>query len=159
VPAGYRVEVFAAGLNRPTAIAFGPGGTLIVSAQGALWRVNARQRKAIVSNLSFGRHQQDNVVVHRGRLYFGSGSTCDVCSERSRLSAAVLSVRPDGRDLRVVARGSGTRTGWLSILQRGASTRRSTSATSSSRTSRLRRSWRSGKAGTSSGRAAGRAVV
>jgi glucose/arabinose dehydrogenase len=80
-------------------------GTLFVSAQGALWRVNAGQRKAIVPNLPFGRHQQDNVVVHRGRLYLGSGSTCDVCSERSRLSAAVLSVRSDGRDLRVVARG------------------------------------------------------
>jgi glucose/arabinose dehydrogenase len=144
VPAGYRVEVYATGLNRPTAMAFGPGGALyltqetgevvrirrgsrrpqvvlrgfrvplgltwhrgrlFVSAQGALWRVNAGQRKAIVRNLPFGRHQQDNVVVHRGRLYFGSGSTCDVCTERSRLSAAVLSVLPDGRDLRVVARG------------------------------------------------------
>jgi glucose/arabinose dehydrogenase len=144
VPAGFRVEVFAAGLKRPTAMAFGPGGALyvtqergevvrvrrgtrrprvvlrgfktplglawdrgrlFVSAQGALWRISGGQRSAIVRNLPFGRHQQDNVVVHRGRLYFGSGSTCDVCTERSRLSAAVLSVRPDGRDLRVVARG------------------------------------------------------
>ncbi|MFN2472143.1 MAG: sorbosone dehydrogenase family protein, partial [Gaiellaceae bacterium] len=31
--------------------------------------------------------------------------TCDVCRERSRLSAAVLSVRPGGGGLRVVARG------------------------------------------------------
>jgi hypothetical protein len=44
-------------------------------------------------------------VAHRGRLYIGSGSTCDVCAERSRLSAAILSVRPDGSGLRVVARG------------------------------------------------------
>jgi glucose/arabinose dehydrogenase len=144
VPSGFRVEVFAAGLKRPTAMAFGPGGALyvtqeggevvrirrgsrrpqvvlrgfrtplgltwhrgwlFVSAQGALWRVSGGERKAIVRNLPFGRHQQDNVVVHRGRLYLGSGSTCDVCTERSRLSAAVLSVRPDGSDLRVVARG------------------------------------------------------
>jgi glucose/arabinose dehydrogenase len=84
VPAGYRVEVFATGLNRPTAMAFGPGGALyltqetgevvrirrgsrrpqvvlrgfriplgltwhrgrlFVSAQGAIWRVNAGQRR------------------------------------------------------------------------------------------------------------------
>jgi glucose/arabinose dehydrogenase len=143
VPSGYRVEVFARGLERPTAMAFGPRGVLyvtqesgevvsvqrgrrprvilrgfrtplgldwyrgvlFVSAQGTLWRIERGERRAIVRNLPFGRHQQDNVLERRGRLYFGSGSTCDVCSERSRLSAAILSVRPDGRDLRVVARG------------------------------------------------------
>jgi glucose/arabinose dehydrogenase len=145
VPPGYRVEVFASGLERPTAMAFSPAGvlhltqeggevvrvrrgsrrpqvvlrgfrtplgltwlgqTLVVSAQGTLWRVSGGQRVPIVKSLPFGRHQQDNVVVYHGRLYFGSGSTCDLCAERSPLSAAVLSVRhPDGRDLRVVARG------------------------------------------------------
>lgn len=143
VPPGYVVDVYARGLERPTAMAFGPRGVLyvtqetgevvsldrtrrprvilrgfrtplgltwhrgvlVVSAQGTLWRVRRGQRAAILRNLPFGRHQQDNVVSNRGRLYLGSGSTCDVCSERSRLSAAVLSVRPDGRDLRVVARG------------------------------------------------------
>jgi glucose/arabinose dehydrogenase len=143
VPSGFRVDVFARGLERPTAMAFGPRGVLyvtqeggevvsldrtrrprvilrgfrtplgldwfrgalFVSTQGALWRVERGERRAIVRNLPFGRHQQDNVVERRGRLYFGSGSTCDVCSERSRYSAAVLSVRPDGSDLQVVARG------------------------------------------------------
>ena len=140
VPAGFRVEVFARGLDRPTALAWGPGdvlyatqeggavvrvkprrtiargfatplglvwdgGRLFVSAQGTLWRLERGRRDAVVSKLPFGRHQQDNVVVHRGRLYFGSGSTCDACAEKSRLSATVLSVRPDGKDLRVVARG------------------------------------------------------
>ncbi|HEX7255112.1 MAG TPA: PQQ-dependent sugar dehydrogenase [Gaiellaceae bacterium] len=144
VPSGFRVETYVRGLERPTAMAWGPGGALYltqergevvrvdprtrrprvvlrgfrtplglawrggvlyVSARGALWRVSRGQRKAIVRNLPYGRHQQDNVIVHRGRLYFGSGSTCDVCTERSRLSAAILSVRPDGRDLRVFARG------------------------------------------------------
>jgi glucose/arabinose dehydrogenase len=144
VPSGYRVEVFAQGLERPTALALGPGGSLyvtqeggavvrvergsrrpkvilrgfrtplgliwhdgalVVSAQGTLWRVRGGQRAPIVSRLPFGLHQQDNVVSHRGRLYFGSGSTCDVCRERSRLSAAVLSVGLDGRRLQVVARG------------------------------------------------------
>lgn len=140
VPAGFRFEVYARGLDRPTALAWGPGerlyatleggavvrvkprrtvargfrtplglawdgGRLFVSAQGTLWRIERGRRRAVVSKLPFGRHQQDNVVVHRGRLYFGSGSTCDACAEKSPLSAAVLSVRPDGRGLRVVARG------------------------------------------------------
>ena len=144
VPSGFRVETYVRGLERPTAMAFGPRGdlyltqeggqvvridprtrrrqvilrgfrtplglvwhrgVLFVSAQGALWRVNRGQRRAILANLPYGRHQQDNVVSHRGRLYLGSGSTCDVCSERSRLSATILSVNPDGTGLRVVARG------------------------------------------------------
>ncbi|MFL5931789.1 MAG: PQQ-dependent sugar dehydrogenase [Gaiellaceae bacterium] len=140
VPPGFAVDVYARGLQRPTALAWGAGGALyatqeggsvvrvkpratiargfdsplglawsdgrlFVSARGTLWRVERGRRWAVVSKLPFGRHQQDNVVVHRGRVYFGSGSTCDACAEKSRLSAAVLSVRPDGRDLRVVARG------------------------------------------------------
>jgi glucose/arabinose dehydrogenase len=141
VPAGFRVEVYARGLDRPTALAWGRGGrlyatqeggavvsvkprrtvargfttplgltwddrgALFVSAQGALWRLQGGKRRAIVPRLPFGRHQQDNVLFRRGRLYLGSGSTCDACAEKSRLSAAVLSVRPDGRDLRVVSRG------------------------------------------------------
>jgi glucose/arabinose dehydrogenase len=144
VPPGFRVDVYASGLDRPTAMAFSPGAVLhltqeggevvrvsrgsrrprivlrgfrsplgltwlgrrlVVSAQGTLWRVGGGGRAPIVRNLPYGRHQQDNVVSYRGRLYFGSGSTCDVCVERSRLSAAVLSVRGDGRALRVVARG------------------------------------------------------
>ena len=144
VPAGFRVETYVRGLNKPTAMAWGPRGVLyltqeggevvsidartrrrrvvlrgfktplglawhrgdlFVSARGTLWRVSRGQRKAILRNLPFGRHQQDNVLVRRGRLYLGSGSTCDVCTERSRLSAAILSVNRDGSGLRVLARG------------------------------------------------------
>jgi glucose/arabinose dehydrogenase len=140
VPPGFAADIYARGLDRPTALAWGPsgalyatqeggsvvrvrprktiakgfdsplglawaGGRLFVSARGTLWRIDHGRRRALVSKLPFGRHQQDNVVFHRGRLYFGSGSTCDACVEKSRLSAAVLSVRPDGKDLRVVSRG------------------------------------------------------
>ena len=150
VPAGFSAELYATGLERPTALAFGPdgllyatqesgsviavgrgstrprvlargfrtplgltwrGSTLYVSAQGSLHRLvvsgkRVVSRRAILSGLPFGRHQQDTVVVGPdGRLYLGSGSTCDVCRERDRRSAAVLSVRPDGSDLRIVARG------------------------------------------------------
>jgi glucose/arabinose dehydrogenase len=101
---GRRPHVVLRGFRTPLGLAW-RGEQLVVSTQGTLWRVGRGERAPIVTNLPFGRHQQDNVVVYRGRLYFGSGSTCDVCVERSRLSAAILSVRADGRGLRVVARG------------------------------------------------------
>jgi glucose/arabinose dehydrogenase len=145
VPAGFRAEIYASGLERPTAMAWSsrgrlyvtqetgavvsvsPGtrrprieargfatplglvwarGALYVSAQGTLWRIAGGRRHAVLAKLPFGLHQQDNVVLGPdGRLYLGGGSTCDACRERSRLSGAVLSLRPDGTDLRVVARG------------------------------------------------------
>jgi glucose/arabinose dehydrogenase len=149
VPAGFRAEVYATGLHRPTALAYGPDGllyatqesgevvavgrgstrprvvargfrtplglawqgrTAYVSAQGTLWRTTLAgkslvSRRALVSGLPYGRHQQDNVVVLDDRLWFGSGSTCDACRERDRRSATVLSVRPDGSGLRIEARG------------------------------------------------------
>ena len=150
VPAGFRAELYASGLERPTALAFGPGGllyatqetgevvavgrgssrpavlargfrtplglawvgrTLYVSARGSLHRLDVRGRRVVgrrvvVSRLPFGRHQQDTVALGPdGRLYVGSGSTCDACRERDRRSGAILSLRPNGRDLRVEARG------------------------------------------------------
>jgi glucose/arabinose dehydrogenase len=150
VPAGWRAELYATGLVRPTALAWGPGRllyatqetgevvavgrgstaprvvargfdtplglawsgrTVFVSAQGELWRLRLQgralgSRRALVTGLPYGRHQQDTVVLGRdGRLYLGSGSTCDVCREADPRSAAILSVRPDGTGLRVEASG------------------------------------------------------
>jgi glucose/arabinose dehydrogenase len=105
-----RPRVVASGFRTPLGLAWS-GDTLFVSAQGSLQRLELRgrrlgARRVIVGGLPYGRHQQDNVVVGRGgRLYFGSGSTCDACRERDRRSAAILSVRPDGGDLRVFATG------------------------------------------------------
>jgi glucose/arabinose dehydrogenase len=99
-----RPKTILRGFRTPLGLAW-HGGALVVSAQGTLWRVRRGRRTPIVSHLPFGRHQQDNVLPHRGRLYFGNGSTCDVCRERSRLSATVLSVGLDGRGLRVISRG------------------------------------------------------
>jgi glucose/arabinose dehydrogenase len=101
---GRKPQVVARGFDSPLGLTF-VGRTMYVSAKGTLWRVSGGSRRAIVKGLPYGRHQQDNVVFARGRLYFGSGSTCDVCRERSRFSATVLSVLPDGTDLRVEARG------------------------------------------------------
>jgi glucose/arabinose dehydrogenase len=77
-------------------------GHLYVSAQGTLYR----DGEPIVTGLPHGLHQQDNVVPGPdGRLYFGSGSTCNACVEKDPRSAAILSVKRDGSDLRVVATG------------------------------------------------------
>jgi glucose/arabinose dehydrogenase len=143
-------EVYATGLKRPTALAFGPdgllyatqetgevvavgrgsskprvlargfatplglawgGSTLYVSAQGYVSKLDVRgrqvvSRRKIVTRLPFDRHQQDTIALGPdGRLYLGSGSTCDVCTEKDHRSGAILSFRQDGGDLRVVARG------------------------------------------------------
>lgn len=103
-------QVLVRGLRTPLGLAWS-GSKLFVSEQGRLKRFELRGgrlegRRVLVHGLPFGRHQQDNVVVgSNGRLYWGNGSTCDVCRERDRRSATVLSLRKDGSDLRVVARG------------------------------------------------------
>jgi glucose/arabinose dehydrogenase len=102
--------VVARGYATPLGLAWS-GPRLFVSSRGRLDSLNLvgpslRARRTLLKGLPYGRHQQDNVVVaDDGRLYLGSGSTCDVCVERDRRSATVLSVRPNGRELRVVARG------------------------------------------------------
>jgi glucose/arabinose dehydrogenase len=103
--------VLVRGLRIPLGLAW-RGRDLFVSEQGRLERLTLHagrlvDRRLIVKGLPFGEHQQDNVVVAPGgrRLYWGSGSTCDACKERDVRSAAVLSLRPDGSDLRIVARG------------------------------------------------------
>jgi glucose/arabinose dehydrogenase len=105
-----RPAVLVRGLRTPLGLVW-RGRTLFVSEQGRLERFvlsggRLAGRHVVVKGIPFGEHQQDNVVLgHDGRLYWGSGSTCDACKERSRRSAAILSLRPDGSDLRVVASG------------------------------------------------------
>jgi glucose/arabinose dehydrogenase len=104
-----RPVVLVRGLRIPLGLAW-HGHSLFVSEQGRLERFTLRagrlvDRRVVVKGLPFGEHQQDNVVYHAGRLYWGSGSTCDACRERDARSATVLSLRPDGSDLRIVARG------------------------------------------------------
>jgi glucose/arabinose dehydrogenase len=105
-----RVRPFVHGLPVSLGLVW-RGRTLFVSVSGGIRSYRLRRgvattARTIVSGLPYRLHQQDNVVVGRdGRLYLGSGSTCDVCRERDRRSAAILSVQPDGSDLRVVASG------------------------------------------------------
>jgi glucose/arabinose dehydrogenase len=101
---GSRVpRIVAHGIPTPLGLVW-VGHHLYVSAQGRLVQLRPRYR-TVVGRLPYGLHQQDNVVFSHGRLYFGSGSTCDACRERDRRSAAILSVRTDGTGFHVVARG------------------------------------------------------
>jgi glucose/arabinose dehydrogenase len=125
-------RVVARGFHTPLGLAWS-GPRLFVSSRGRLDSLNLvgktlRARRTLLKGLPYGRHQQDNVVVGRdGRLYLGSGSTCDVCREKDSRSATILSVRPNGRDLRVVARGLRNPyglafrpgTGWLYVTVNG----------------------------------------
>jgi glucose/arabinose dehydrogenase len=63
-------------------------------------------RRVLIDGLPNGRHQQDAIEAGPdGRLYLGSGSTCDACSESSPRSAAILSFDSNGKNLRVFASG------------------------------------------------------
>ncbi len=84
------------------------GRTLYVSQSGRVdaFGVNGRRLRVVLSGLPYKLHQQDAIVAGPdGRLYLGSGSTCDACVERNPRSATILSFRPDGTGLRIVARG------------------------------------------------------
>jgi glucose/arabinose dehydrogenase len=112
VPRGqHRARVVAHGLGVPLGLVWLDRTRLVVSTQGRLLQLTigrsgaVTRLRALVTHLPYGEHQQDNVVSFAGRLYFGSGSTCNACVERDARSAAVLSVKPGGTDLRVVARG------------------------------------------------------
>jgi glucose/arabinose dehydrogenase len=101
-----RPRTFASGLTVPLGLLW-RGQTLYVSESGRVDKLSRTgKRRTIVSGLPFGLHQQDAIVAGPdGRLYLGSGSTCDSCRETDPRSAAILSFRSDGSDLRVVASG------------------------------------------------------
>ncbi|HZQ82150.1 MAG TPA: PQQ-dependent sugar dehydrogenase [Gaiellaceae bacterium] len=101
-----RPRPFAAHLTVPLGLLW-RGRTLYVSESGKVEALRSGgARRVVVSGLPYQEHQQDAIVAGPdGRLYLGSGSTCDVCKESDRRSAAVLSFRPDGSGLRVVATG------------------------------------------------------
>jgi len=62
--------------------------------------------RVVLGGMPTGRHQNDAVVAGPdGRLYLGVGSTCDACRERHPWSGTILSFRPHGGDVHVVARG------------------------------------------------------
>ena len=71
----------------------------------------ADERRLVVDGLPslvFRPHSNNGLAFGRdGRLYFGVGSTTNGQVEQNPLAAAILSVKPDGSDLQVYARGLG----------------------------------------------------
>ncbi len=69
------------------------------------------QRRTVISGLPsmvLMPHSNNGIAFGPdGRLYFGVGSTTDGQVEPDEHAAAILSVKPDGSDLRVFARGLG----------------------------------------------------
>lgn len=62
--------------------------------------------RKVLGGLPSGLHQNNAIVDGPdGRLYLGLGSPCDACVPKDRRQATVLSFRPDGGDVKVVARG------------------------------------------------------
>jgi len=96
---------FLRGLEVPLGLLW-RGRTLYISERGKVEALGPGGRRLVVGGLPYRLHQQDSIVAGAdGRLYLGSGSTCDVCIEHDPRSAAILSFRPDGSHLQVVATG------------------------------------------------------
>jgi glucose/arabinose dehydrogenase len=101
-----RPRVFARRLIVPLGLLW-RGSALYVAESGKVEAfTHSGSRRTVLAGLPFRLHQQDAIVAGPdGRLYLGSGSTCNACLEHDRRSAAILSFRPDGSGLRVVATG------------------------------------------------------
>jgi glucose/arabinose dehydrogenase len=93
-------------------------GELFVASQGKIEALrdsngdgSFEQRRLVVGDLPamvLRPHSNNSLTFGPdGRLYFGVGSTTNGDYEPNPLAASVLSVRPDGSDLRVFARGFG----------------------------------------------------
>ena len=65
-----------------------------------------KRRKVVLGDLPVGLHRVDSITPGPGgRLYVGLGSQENAARPTRRLSASILSFRPDGSKLRVEARG------------------------------------------------------
>lgn len=105
------------GLAGLLGIAFDEDGTLFASSRGRISAVEdtngdgiADRLRNILTGLPTGDHQNNNLVAGRdGRLYFGMGSTCNLCDGRTvdARSATIMSVRPDGGEPIIFATGLG----------------------------------------------------
>jgi glucose/arabinose dehydrogenase len=101
-----RPRAFASNLVVPLGLLWHDGKLYVAESGRVQLFTRNGARRTVVRGLPYKEHQQDAIVAGPdGRLYLGSGSTCDSCVERDPRSAAILSFRPDGSDLRVVASG------------------------------------------------------
>lgn len=76
---------FATGFEMPLGIAFEPDGTMYVADShdgptrrlGRVWAVKDGQKRVVVDGLPNGRHNTNNLAIHKGRLYVTNGNSTD----------------------------------------------------------------------------------
>lgn len=106
---------FARGFNTPVGLAWN-GNDLYVASHGIVSVIRDRdgdgradERRDIVTGLParlYPWHANNDLTFGSdGRLYFAVGSTTDAATETHPYAASILSVNPDGSDLRIFATG------------------------------------------------------
>lgn len=77
---------FATGFDSPLGVVFGPDGTMYVADShdgptrrlGRVWAAYPNgQRTVVIDGLPNGRHNTNNLAIHRGRLYVTNGNSTD----------------------------------------------------------------------------------
>ena len=74
-----------------------------VTAFGGLTGTHFATQKTIVDGPTPGGENNNVILAPGGRLMMGVSASCDHCIPASRLSATIVSFRPDGSDLQVFA--------------------------------------------------------
>jgi glucose/arabinose dehydrogenase len=106
--AGARAVKVISGLKDPLGLAW-LHGTLYVASVG---RVDAysdlrgthfARHRLVLDGPARGAENNNLVVAPDGRLVMGITATCDHCTTAAKWSGAIVSFRPDGRDLRLYA--------------------------------------------------------
>jgi len=76
-----------------------------VTAFGHLHGTRFGSRRTMLRGPVGGGENNNLVLAPSGRLLMGVSASCDHCTPSSKWSAAIVSFRTDGTDLRVFARG------------------------------------------------------
>ena len=107
--AGARPVKVVSGLVAPLGLAW-VGQRLVVSSLGRVTAYSGfdgsrfRHSTVILRGPVAGGENNNVVLAPNGRLVMGVSASCDHCVPASKWSAAIVSFRPDGSDLRLVAR-------------------------------------------------------
>jgi glucose/arabinose dehydrogenase len=107
-----RINAIFRGLKRPHGIAIDPASNsmiLYIAEEHRIVRAHLYSDaplETVAMLPGIGRHWTRTLGFGPdGRLYVSIGSTCDVCEEENEEHAAILSMKTDGSDRRIVAQG------------------------------------------------------